>query len=195
MRLIWEKQIALTKEEIRERLHAYLLDKKYMRKKNDDSILFYYNGKIPHRFFQIFYKEGLLHIEGWVPNWRGKEGTTTGKKIDVLGDNMQEFIRIFSDVEGEEDVMEMKDLQHTGFEQWFFPETGTDKTGSAWTALVLGFIADFFANMGFSDIFLLPLCMATVFFSVRGMRSSKIYVAMTGLMLGLRLVLKMVTGI
>lgn len=33
MRLIWEKQIALTKEEIRERLHAYLLEKKYMRKK------------------------------------------------------------------------------------------------------------------------------------------------------------------
>ena len=34
MRLIWEKQIALTKEEIRERLHAYLLEKKYMRKRN-----------------------------------------------------------------------------------------------------------------------------------------------------------------
>lgn len=194
MRLVWEKHMDLTKEEMKGRLHAYLLEKKYMRKKNDNGTLFYYNGRVPHRFFQIFYKEGVLRIEGWVPKWRG-EGVTTGKKVDVLGDNMQKFIRIFSDVEGEEDVMEMKDLQHTGFEQWFFPETGTDKTGSAWTALVLGFIADFFANMGFSDIFLLPFCMATVFFSVRGMRSSKIYVAMTGLMLGLRLVLKMVTGI
>ena len=81
------------------------------------------------------------------------------------------------------------------FEQLFFPETGVDKTKSAWAALALGFIADFFVNLGSTNILLLPLCMATIFFSVRGMRSSKIYVAMTGLMLGLRIVLKMVTGI
>ena len=55
MRLIWEKKMDLTKEEVRERLYAYLLEKKYMRKKNNNSILFYYNGKIPHRFFQIRY--------------------------------------------------------------------------------------------------------------------------------------------
>ena len=31
MRLIWEKKMDLTKEEVRERLYAYLLEKKYMR--------------------------------------------------------------------------------------------------------------------------------------------------------------------
>lgn len=108
---------------------------------------------------------------------------------------MQEFARLFSDIEGEEQILETKNLQHTGFEQLFFPETGVDKTKSAWAALALGFIADFFVNLGSTNILLLPLCMATIFFSVRGMRSSKIYVAMTGLMLGLRIVLKMVTGI
>lgn len=195
MRLIWEKHMDLPKEEIKNRLHAYLMEKKYMRKKNDESILFYYNGKIPHRFFQIFYKEGMLHIEGWVPIIGRREGVTTRKKTDVLGDNMQEFARLFSDIKGEEQIMETKNLQHTGFEQLFFPETGVDKTKSAWAALALGFIADFFVNLGSTNILLLPLCMATIFFSVRGMRSSKIYVAMTGLMLGLRIVLKMVTGI
>lgn len=40
MRLIWEKHMDLPKEEIKNRLHAYLMEKKYMRKKNDESILF-----------------------------------------------------------------------------------------------------------------------------------------------------------
>lgn len=196
MRLIWEKKMDLTKEEVRERLYAYLLEKKYMRKKNNNSILFYYNGKIPHRFFQIRYKEGLLRIEGWIPKWRGKEGITTGKKVDVLGDNMQEFIDLFADVEGEERIIQTDDIQRIGgFEMLFFQETARDKTKFAWAALIFGILTDFLANMGAGFICLFPLCIVTIYLSIRGMRSSRIYVAMTGLMLGLEIVLKMVTGI
>lgn len=194
MRQIWEKEMPLEKEEVRERLEQYLTEKKYVRKKGNESILFCYNGKIPHRYFQIFFKNGMLRIECWIPSGK-KERITKRKKHDVLRENLSEFMRLFSDVEGEERVFEEEVTGYTDFECLHFPEAEKDRTDQAWIAFFLGVVTEFLAAAGVMYVVVFPFCIVSICFAVRGLRSSKIILASAGFVISFRVLLLMIAGV
>lgn len=95
MRQIWEKETKLTKEEVHERLEKYFTDNKYINATDEMGVLLC-NASMKNRYFQIFYKEGIIRIEGWVKKGKNEQ-TTSDKKKDILGTDMQAFSRMFSD--------------------------------------------------------------------------------------------------
>lgn len=83
MRQIWEKETKLTKEEVHERLEKYFTDNKYINATDEMGVLLC-NASMKNRYFQIFYKEGIIRIEGWVKKGKNEQ-TTSDKKKDILG--------------------------------------------------------------------------------------------------------------
>ena len=68
-------------------------DNKYINATDEMGVLLC-NASMKNRYFQIFYKEGIIRIEGWVKKGKNEQ-TTSDKKKDILGTDMQAFSRIF----------------------------------------------------------------------------------------------------
>ena len=113
MRQIWEKETKLTKEEVHERLEKYFTDNKYINATDEMGVLLC-NASMKNRYFQIFYKEGIIRIEGWVKKGKNEQ-TTSDKKKDILGTDMQAFSRMFSDDGGAERSFEEENGNHAGY--------------------------------------------------------------------------------
>ena len=89
---------------------------------NDESILLHCEGIMRKYYFQIFYKEGTLRIEGWMPK-RKKERTTSSAKNDILRKQLEEFIALFIDTDGSEQLKDdMYPIRPTEYETMTFPD-------------------------------------------------------------------------
>ena len=106
MRQIWEKETKLTKEEVHERLEKYFTDNKYINTTDEMGVLLC-NASMKNRYFQIFYKEGIIRIEGWVKKGKNEQ-TTSDKKKDILGTDMQAFPECFLMMEEQNEALKKK---------------------------------------------------------------------------------------
>lgn len=173
MRLIWEKELDLTKNQIRGRLNRYLIDHKYLHMVNDESILLHCEGIMRKYYFQIFYKEGTLRIEGWMPK-RKKERTTSSAKNDILRKQLEEFIALFIDTDGSEQLKDdMYPIRPTEYEAMTFPGyTQKDEKRYALYALLYAFFV-YLPMRDMTNTTLQILCIGSIYFAYRGIYSSR----------------------
>ena len=181
MRQIWEKETKLTKEEVHERLEKYFTDNKYINA----------TASMKNRYFQIFYKEGIIRIEGWVKKGKNEQ-TTSDKKKDILGTDMQVFSRMFSDDGGAERSFEEENGNHAGYEMQLYLGLPKEQPRLAWVGLILAIIADFLGNARAWFVLSVVLAVVALYCSVKGSRSSKQSVAVLGMVVSMVFLLRVV---
>lgn len=190
MRQIWEKETKLTKEEVHERLEKYFTDNKYINATDEMGVLLC-NASMKNRYFQIFYKEGIIRIEGWVKKGKNEQ-TTSDKKKDILGTDMQAFSRMFSDDGGAERSFEEENGNHAGYEMQLYLGLPKEQPRLAWVGLILAIIADFLGNARAWFVLSVVLAVVALYCSVKGSRSFKQSVAVLGMVVSMVFLLRVV---
>lgn len=149
------------------------------------------NASMKNRYFQIFYKEGIIRIEGWVKKGKNEQ-TTSDKKKDILGTDMQAFSRMFSDDGGAERSFEEENGNHAGYEMQLYLGLPKEQPRLAWVGLILAIIADFLGNARAWFVLSVVLAVVALYCSVKGSRSSKQSVAVLGMVVSMVFLLRVV---
>ena len=165
MRQIWEKETKLTKEEVHERLEKYFTDNKYINATDEMGVLLC-NASMKNRYFQIFYKEGIIRIEGSVKK---------GKKEQTTSDSFEE-----------------ENGNHAEYEMQLYLGLPKEQPRLAWVGLILAIIADFLGNARAWFVLSVVLAVVALYCSVKGSRSSKQSVAVLGMVVSMVFLLRVV---